>query len=129
VELIAGLLVTLIVVWLAFVGLVWLYRPTRVMAGQAIRILPDVVRLARSLLAGGETPGSAKVALAGMLAYLLSPIDLIPDFVPVLGQFDDIVVAALALRWIGRRVGNAALQAHWPGSDAGFDVLLRMLGL
>ena len=64
-----------------------------------------------------------------MLAYLISPIDLIPDFIPVLGQSDDVVVAALVLRWSGRRIGVDRLRAHWSGSDEGFDVLRRMLGL
>lgn len=64
-----------------------------------------------------------------MLVYLISPIDLIPDFIPVLGQIDDVVVAAVILRWTGRRVGVEGLRSHWPGSDEGSDVLRRMLGL
>ena len=128
-ELIVGLLVTLATVWLAFVVVIWLYQPTRSWAGSAIGIVPDVVRLARSLLADQETPRSAKLALAGMLVYLISPIDLIPDFIPVLGQIDDVVVAAVILRWIGRRIGGEGLRSHWSGSDEGFDLLRKMLGL
>ncbi len=128
-ELIIGLLVTLATLWLVIVGLIWLYQPTRALAGPAVRIIPDVVRLTRSLLADQATPRSAKVALAVMLIYLVSPIDLIPDFIPVLGQTDDIVVAALVLRWTGRRIGLDGLRAHWSGSDEGFDVLRRVLGL
>ena len=128
-ELIVGLLVTLAAVWLVIVGLIWLYQPTRALARPAIRIIPDVVRLTRSLLADEATPRSAKIALAAMLVYLISPIDLIPDFIPVLGQSDDVVVAALVLRWSGRQIGVDGLRAHWSGSDEGFDVLRRMLGL
>jgi uncharacterized membrane protein YkvA (DUF1232 family) len=128
-ELVVGLVVSLAAAWLVFVAVHWLHRPTRELAGPAIRIIPDVVRLTRSLLADRQTPPIAKVALAGMLIYLVSPIDLIPDFIPVVGQLDDIVVAALVLRWTGRRIGIEGLRAHWSGSDAGFEVLLRMLGL
>ena len=128
-ELIVGVLVTLALVWLAFVVLIWLYRPTRSLAAPAIRVIPDVVRLTRALLADPATPVMTKVALAGMFLYLISPIDLIPDFIPVLGQLDDVAVAAIVLRWTGRRVGVASLRRHWSGSDEGFAVLLRMLGL
>ena len=58
-------------------------------------------------------------ALAGLAVWIASPIDLIPEFVPVVGPLDDIVVAAIVLRWVGRRVGEDALRAHWPGSDDG----------
>ena len=128
-ELIVGLLVTLAQVWLAFVGLIWLYRPTRSLAAPAIRVIPDVGRLTRSLLADQATPRSAKVALAALLIYLVSPIDLIPDFIPLLGQTDDVVVVVLVLRWTGRRIGLDGLRTHWSGSDEGFDVLRRVLGL
>jgi uncharacterized membrane protein YkvA (DUF1232 family) len=129
VELIVGLLATLAVAWLVFVVVLWLHRPSREVAGQAIRIVPDVVRLGRALMTDGETPTNAKVAVLGMLIYLLSPIDLIPDFIPGLGQLDDVVVVALVLRWTGRRVGIEGLRRHWFGTDDGFGVLLRMLGL
>ena len=128
-QLIVGLLVTLALIWLAFVGLIWLYRPTRSLATPAIRVIPDVVRMTRALLADPETPAITKVALTAMLLYLISPIDLIPDFIPVLGQLDDVVVAAIVLRWTGRRAGVEGLRAHWSGSEEGFAVLLRMLGL
>jgi uncharacterized membrane protein YkvA (DUF1232 family) len=112
VEIIFGLIVTLAVAWLLFVAILWLHRPSREIAGQAVRIIPDVVRLTRSVLADWQTPRMVKVAMAGMLAYLVSPIDLIPDFVPGLGQLDDVVVVALVLRWAGRRVGIESLRRH-----------------
>ncbi|MGH2511405.1 MAG: YkvA family protein [Candidatus Limnocylindrales bacterium] len=63
------------------------------------------MRLARSLVADPATPRSVKVALTGLLGYLLSPIDLIPDFIPVLGSVDDLALSALVLRW-GRTAGR-----------------------
>jgi uncharacterized membrane protein YkvA (DUF1232 family) len=129
VELIGGALIVLGLAWLAFVAVLWLHRPTRDMASQALRAIPDVVRMTRSLLVDPTTPASAKLALGGLLAYLISPIDLVPDFIPGLGQLDDVVLAALVLRWTGRRIGVDGLRAHWSGSAEGFSVLLRMLGL
>jgi uncharacterized membrane protein YkvA (DUF1232 family) len=129
VELIGGVLIVLGLTWLALVLLLWLHRPTRQIVGVALRIIPDVVRMTRSLLADKTTPTSTKVALGGLLAYLVSPIDLVPDFIPGLGQLDDVVVAALVLRWIGRGIGVDGLRAHWSGSEEGFEALLRVLGL
>ena len=118
----------LVAAWILFVLVMWLHRPTRALAGPALRLIPDLVRLVRSLIADRSTPRSAKLALGGLLLYLLSPIDLIPDFIPGLGSIDDIAVAAVILRWVGRRVGVTELRAHWTGSDAGFEMLRRLLG-
>ena len=61
--------------------------------------------------------------------YLLSPIDLVPDFMPVIGSLDDLIVGALVLRWASRRIGVDTLRAHWSGSPEGFDLLRRFLGV
>jgi len=63
------------------------------------------------------------------LVYLLSPIDLIPDFIPVLGYADDALVVAIALRFATRRAGSAAIERHWPGTPAGLRAVLRLAGL
>jgi uncharacterized membrane protein YkvA (DUF1232 family) len=115
--------------WLVLVAIVWLHRPSREIAGPVLRLIPDLVRLVRSLLADPTTPRSAKVGLGGLLAYLISPIDLVPDFIPVIGSLDDIVILALVLRWAGRRVGAESLQMHWTGSTEGFAILRRLLGM
>lgn len=119
----------LIAAWLILAALVWLHRPTRELAAPALRLIPDLVRLVRSLIADRRTPRSAKLALGGLLLYLLSPIDLIPDFIPGLGSLDDIAVAAVILRWAGRRIGVNELRSHWTGSEAGFELLRRLLGV
>jgi uncharacterized membrane protein YkvA (DUF1232 family) len=92
-------------------------------------MLPDVLRLTAGRARDPATPRSCKVALAGLAVWLASPIDPIPEFLPVIGPLDDIVVTAIVLRWVGRRVGEQGLRAHWPGSDDGFGLLLRLLGL
>ncbi|HET7677394.1 MAG TPA: DUF1232 domain-containing protein [Candidatus Limnocylindrales bacterium] len=119
----------LVAVWLVAVGLVWLHRPSRELALPALRLLPDLLRLVRALLADGDTPRPARLALLFLLAWILSPIDLLPEFLPGIGPLDDIVVAAIVLRWVGRRLGPERLRARWSGSDEGFALLLRLLGL
>jgi uncharacterized membrane protein YkvA (DUF1232 family) len=115
--------------WLLLVAFLWLHRPSRDLAAAALRLIPDLVRLVRGLLSDSGTPTSIRVALAGLLLYLLSPIDLIPDFVPVIGSADDLIVSAVVLRWVGRRVGLDVLWARWTGGPAGFEVLRRLLGI
>jgi uncharacterized membrane protein YkvA (DUF1232 family) len=122
-------LVAVAVGWLLLVGFLWLHRPSRAIAGPALRLIPDLVRLVRRLLADPGTPTSVRIALAGLLAYLLSPVDLIPDFVPVIGAADDLIIAAVVLRWAGRRVGLDGLRTKWSGDPAGFDLLRRLLGI
>ncbi len=123
------LVVTVAVGWLLLVAFLWVHRPSRELAGPALRLVPSVVRLVRALISDPATPRSAKIALVALLAYLLTPIDLIPDFLPGVGSLDDLIVVAVVLRWAGRRVGLERLRANWPGDDAGFATLRRLLGL
>ena len=66
--------------------------------------------------------------LIGLVAWIVSPIDLIPEFIPVLGPMDDVVVAIVAMRYVRRRVGAADLRQRWVGSEAGFAMLLTVIG-
>jgi uncharacterized membrane protein YkvA (DUF1232 family) len=88
-------------------------------------LLPGLVTLLRHLRRDPRVPASAKIALAIAALWVLSPIDLIPEFLPVIGPLDDIVVVALALRYAGRRVPRAVLLEAWPGDPR---LLLRLLG-
>jgi len=115
--------------WLLLVVGLWLHRPSRELAGPAIRLVPDLVWLVRALLSDEATPRSVKVALGGLLLYLVSPIDLVPEFLPVIGSVDDLIVSGLVLRWAGRRIGVDNLRSHWPGRPEGFELLCRLLGL
>jgi uncharacterized membrane protein YkvA (DUF1232 family) len=83
----------------------------------------------RRLAADRSLPRGVRVRLWLLLAYLLSPVDLVPDVVPVLGYADDVVVVALALRSVVRRAGGDALAAAWPGGPAGLAVVQRLAGL
>jgi uncharacterized membrane protein YkvA (DUF1232 family) len=115
-------------VWALAVLLIWRLAPGRSSLIDAVRLLPDVLRLAAALARDPTTPRSCRLALAGLAVWIASPIDLIPEFVPVLGPLDDIVVAAIVLRWVGRRVGEDALRAHWAGTDEGFELVRRLFG-
>jgi uncharacterized membrane protein YkvA (DUF1232 family) len=132
VDILVPLLVTLVAfaaVWLVLAGLIWLHRPSRELALPALRALPDIVRLTRRLLADPRTPTRYRVGLVVLIVWLVSPIDLLPEFLPGIGPLDDIVAAAVILGWVGRGTGAARLQEHWPGDAAGFRVVARMLRL
>ena len=87
--------------------------------------LPACVTLVRRLRADPRVPRRAKMAVAFAGLWVLSPIDLIPEFLPVIGPLDDVVVVALALRYAGRQVPRHVLVEAWPG-DA--RLLERLLG-
>ena len=119
----------LLLLWLVLLALLWRARPDELTARGALRLLPDVVRLVRRLAADRSLPGAVRVRLWLLLAYLLSPIDLVPDFIPVLGYADDVVVVAWALRSVVRRAGSDAVARHWPGEPAGLAVVTRLAGI
>jgi uncharacterized membrane protein YkvA (DUF1232 family) len=118
----------LLAVWALLLVLLWRIRPEDLTVREALRLLPDLVRLVRRLARDAEVPRGVRVRLWLLLLYLLSPVDLVPDFVPVLGYADDVVVVALALRSVVRRAGAEAIERAWPGSPAGLAVVLRLAG-
>ena len=88
-------------------------------------VLPACVTTIRRLRKDPRVPRSAKVAIAIAGLWVLSPIDLIPEFLPVIGPLDDIVVVALAFRFAARRVPHEAIYEAWPADPALLDRLLR----
>ena len=87
--------------------------------------LPDCVTTARRLRNNPEVPRRAKIAVAFAALWVISPIDLIPEFLPVIGPLDDVVVVALALRYAARSVPREVLMDAWPGNP---DLMNRILG-
>ena len=87
-------------------------------------MLPNCLVLLRRLRADKTLPLRARLALGAALAYLLSPVQLIPNFIPVLGYSDDLVVFSLALRYACRRAGADAVRSAWPGDSDAFERLL-----
>jgi len=87
--------------------------------------LPDCVTTARVLRRDPRVPRRAKVAVVVAMVWVLSPIDLIPEFLPVIGPLDDIIVVALLLRYAGRTVPRQVLLDAWPGNPR---LIERLLG-
>ena len=86
--------------------------------------LPDCVTTARRLRRDSRVPKRAKVAVGFALLWVLSPIDLIPEFLPVIGPLDDVVVVALAFRYAARQVPRQVLLEAWPGKPSTIERLL-----
>jgi uncharacterized membrane protein YkvA (DUF1232 family) len=87
--------------------------------------LPACLTTVRRLRGDPRVPRRAKVAVALAALWLASPIDLLPEFLPVIGPLDDIVVVALALRYAARQVPRPVLLDAWPGDPR---LLERLLG-
>jgi uncharacterized membrane protein YkvA (DUF1232 family) len=124
-----GTAAALILAWVALVVALAILRPPGGLLREAVRILPDAVRLIRRLAADKTLPSGVRARLWLLLAYLAMPFDLIPDFIPVLGYADDAIIVTAILRSVVHRAGIAAVRRHWPGSDDGFAALCRLTGL
>jgi uncharacterized membrane protein YkvA (DUF1232 family) len=128
-DLAIGLAAALVLAWVALIVALVIVRPCGGLLREALRILPDALRLIRRLAADKALPAGVRVRLVLLLIYLAIPFDPIPDFIPVLGYADDAVIVSAVLRSIVRRAGLDAVRAHWPGSDDGFTALARLTGL
>lgn len=90
-----------------------------------LRAIPDLARLIARLVADPVLPRAAKIALGAAAVYLLSPVDLIPDFIPLVGYVDDLLLAAVVLDGILNWVDRGLVLKYWPGSPASLDTLAR----
>ena len=124
-----GVAAALLLLWLALLVALAVARPQGVQLKEAVRLLPDVLQLVRRLAADPTLPRGVRVRLWLLLAYLALPIDLVPDFIPVLGYADDAVVVIVVLRSVVRRAGMDAIRAHWKGTDDGFAAMAWLAGL
>ena len=127
-----GVVGGLLLVYVVLLGLLWQYarrHPDTVQARDALRLVPDLLRLLRSLAADPAVPRRSRVGLVLLLAYLLMPFDLVPDMIPVIGYADDVVVVALVLRAVVRAAGPDALVRHWSGMPQGLAVVARLAGI
>lgn len=123
-----GIVIALVALWALLLGVFWALRPKGASVREVAGVIPDVLRLLRSVIADRSAPLDVRLVLVGLLAWIVSPIDLIPEFIPVLGPLDDVVVAVVALRYVRRRVGVDDLRRRWSGTDSGFALLLRVIG-
>ena len=93
---------------------------------ELLRVLPDLARVIGRLLADPLLPRAAKIALAAVVAYLLSPIDLIPDFIPVVGILDDVLLAAIVVDGLLNHVDRGLVLKYWPGDPRSLERVARV---
>jgi uncharacterized membrane protein YkvA (DUF1232 family) len=115
------------VVWLAFV-LILLAVGRREDARALAGFIPDCLVLVGRLIADQRVPRRRKLLLLGLVGYLALPFDLIPDFIPIAGQLDDVIIVGLVLRRFLRSGGEPLVREHWPGPDQSLRLLLRAAG-
>jgi uncharacterized membrane protein YkvA (DUF1232 family) len=127
--LVATVALGLALTYLVLLSALLVARPKGNLLGEALRLLPDLVRLLRRLASDRSVPRAARARLWLLLGYLAIPIDLVPDFVPVLGYADDAIIVSLVLRSVVRRAGAPVVRRHWPGTDNGLAALGRLTGI
>lgn len=95
-------------------------------AAALARFIPNCLVLFRRLLTDPRVPWPRKAALAATIAYLATPFDLVPDFIPVAGQIDDALIVALALRGLLRGAGEYLVREHWPGPQQSLRMICQL---
>jgi len=128
-QILISVAVALLLVWAALLIALVIAKPGQAQLKEALRLLPDLLRLLHRLAGDRTLPRGVRVRLGLLLAYLAMPFDLIPDFIPVLGYADDAIIVTFVLRSTVRRAGLDAVRSHWPGTEEGFTALSRLTGL
>lgn len=128
VELLAIMAGSLVLLWLVMLALLWRAKPDEVTLRDAVGLVPDLLRLLKRLAGDKTLPRGVRVRLWLLIGYLAMPIDLVPDFIPVLGYADDVVVVAIVLRSVVRAAGPEAVERHWPGTPEGLRVIRTLCG-
>src|SRR5687768_1624707 len=126
-----GFLIALAVVaavWIVAVAALWIFG-RKLAAAQLARAIPDVIGLCRGLMRDPRVPTGSKLLLGGALVWILSPVDLVPEFIPVLGPLDDVVVVGLVLRHLIKRAGIEVVQEHWRGDPRVLRTALRVVAV
>lgn len=93
----------------------------------AARFIPDLARLLVDVMRDPRVSLTSKLIAGATVVYVVSPIDLVPDIVPIVGRLDDVAVVALALRRLFESAGHDLLRELWRGTDDGF-IALTVLG-
>ena len=127
-SIVIGVVVGLLILWAVLLALFWVLRPKGVPVRELLGVVPDLVRMLRDIVRDPSSPVDVRLVLVGLLVWIVSPIDLIPEFIPVIGPLDDVLVAVVALRYVRRRIGVEAMRVRWRGSDEGFALLGRVAG-
>jgi uncharacterized membrane protein YkvA (DUF1232 family) len=91
-----------------------------------VRTLPDIVRLVARLVVDPRVPRGIKLALVAAAVYLASPLDLVPDVLPLAGWLDDLLLAAAVLDGVVSHVDRALILKYWPGTPESLDRVARV---
>jgi uncharacterized membrane protein YkvA (DUF1232 family) len=124
--------VTLVWIGLAFLAAYALAVAVLALSGRRAQaralggFVPDCAVLFARLARDPGVPRARKLALVLAAAYLASPVDLVPDFLPVAGQVDDALLVIAVLRWLAKGAGAPLLARHWPGPPGSLSALLRL---
>lgn len=124
-----GTAASLLLTWLVLLVVLVRLRPRGTTGADALRLLPDTLRLLKRLGTDASLPRGVRVRLVLLLGYLAMPFDVIPDFIPVVGYLDDVILVCAVLRSVVRRAGPEAVRRHWPGTADGLQALWRVAGL
>lgn len=116
-----------VAIW-AVVVIVLLALGRRSQARELATLIPNLLVLFRGLLRDPRVPRSAKLWLGFALVWIASPIDLVPEFIPIAGPLDDAIVAALVLRHLLRRSDRTVLFEHWRGEPATLEAIVSSSG-
>ena len=127
-EIVLASLAVLALFWLLSLLLLWV-TGRRAAVRELALLLPNLARLFHGLLRDERVPIRSKILVAIGLAWIASPIDLIPEFIPVIGPLDDAVVGALILRHVVRSAGQTVVAAHWHGDRRVLALLFRAAGV
>jgi uncharacterized membrane protein YkvA (DUF1232 family) len=121
------LAIFIVFVLLYAVFVVALYASGKRSHARTIRnLVPDTLILFRNLLKDDAVPSRYKWLLGLLIAYLVFPFDIVPDFIPIAGQLDDVIVIAFGLRLLLNAAGPSLIRKNWPGTRYSLNVLLKI---
>ena len=123
---VAGVIAAIVALWLIPLVCFAILRPPGATLRDAVRIVPDPVRLVHRLARDHDLSRGLRARLLLLLGYLAFPIDLVPDFIPVLGDAYDAIVIGIVLLSVILRAGPEIVRNHWPGSDEGLALLAQL---
>jgi uncharacterized membrane protein YkvA (DUF1232 family) len=122
--------------WLGWIGVavaIWVVAIVvlflvgrRLAARELATLLPNLVRMCRTLLRDPRVPRGSKLLVGFAVLWFISPIDLVPEFIPVLGPLDDAILAALVVRHLVKRAGREVVAEAWPGDPATLERMFRL---
>lgn len=99
----------------------------RSLALDVVQLVPNLVKLLTRLMKDPRVPRRSKLMIGGLVAYLVSPIDLVPDFLPGVGRVDDVLIAVFVINHLIDRAGEDVVLEHWDGPYDLLDLVRTVL--